>query len=58
MQAAQILCSRSRSGKAVDRVVEADDGTRLHVEDSGSGRAVILVAGLGGVGSFWNPTVE
>lgn len=34
--------------------VIADDGCRLHVEQEGSGPALLLISGLGGKGDFWN----
>lgn len=33
----------------------ASDQVKLHVETAGSGDAVVLIPGLGGVGSFWHP---
>ncbi len=41
-----------------DVEVRADDGTTLFVRHVGEGRPVMLIAGLGGVGTFWNPVVE
>lgn len=36
-------------------VVHADDGCPLHVRYEGDGQPVLLIAGLGGKGEFWEP---
>ena len=33
----------------------ASDQVKLHVETAGSGEALVMIPGLGGVGSFWHP---
>ena len=37
--------------------VETADGARLAITVDGAGRDVLLVSGLGGTASFWNPTI-
>ncbi|EPX83924.1 pyrimidine utilization protein D [Salipiger mucosus] len=34
------------------------DGESLYYEEHGEGRPLVLVAGLGGVGSYWTPQIE
>jgi aminoacrylate hydrolase len=36
-------------------VVRADDGCSLHVDYEGDGQPLLLIAGLGGKGAFWEP---
>lgn len=40
------------------RAVTADDGVSLHVEETGAGRSVVLVQGLGYAAWAWRPQVE
>jgi aminoacrylate hydrolase len=38
--------------------ITLSDGEKLYYEEQGAGRPLVLVAGLGGVGSYWTPQIE